>query len=114
MRLTESLAQLGMALLTEAPGTRRWGYELCRSTGLRSSTVYPMLARMLEEGWLEDGWESVDDLAGQKRPPRRYYALTDLGRLNLAHVAGGRGAQVQSAELEKARMRLHERFGWAT
>lgn len=114
MRLTESLGQLGVVLLTEAPGTRRWGYELCKETGLRSSTIYPMLARMLEEGWLEDGWEATEELAGRKRPPRRYYVLTDFGRLNLAHVAASRRGSAHAVGCKDSRAQLHDRFGWAT
>lgn len=114
MRLTEPVAQLGVALLTESPGTRRWGYELCRATGLRSSTVYPMLARMLEEGWLEDGWEATEEIAAEKRPPRRYYTLTDFGRINLAHAAGGVGERANPADVGRSRTRLTEQLGWAT
>jgi PadR family transcriptional regulator, regulatory protein PadR len=40
---------------------------------------------MLDEGWLEDGWEDPAQLAG-KRPPRRYYELTDEGRIALGGV----------------------------
>jgi PadR family transcriptional regulator, regulatory protein PadR len=37
---------------------------------------------MLDEGWLEDGWEDAAQLSG-KRPPRRYYELTDQGKIEL-------------------------------
>jgi PadR family transcriptional regulator PadR len=38
-----------------------------------------MLTRMLDEGWLTDGWEE-DAATRPKRPPRRYYEITDEGR----------------------------------
>ena len=44
-----------------------------------------MLTRMLDEGWVEDGWEDPTTLR-EKRPPRRYYELTDEGRLALGGV----------------------------
>ncbi len=47
--------------------------------------MYPLFTRMLEEGWLEDGWEELDSRVA-KRPPRRYYAITDRGRLELGGV----------------------------
>jgi len=53
--------------------------------------MYPLLQRMLDEGWLADGWEE-QDLAGRaKRPPRRYYELTEAGKAALgAEIAGAR------------------------
>lgn len=44
-----------------------------------------MLTRMLDQGWLTDGWEDPATIQ-QKRPPRRYYELTDEGRLALGGV----------------------------
>ena len=44
--------------------------------------LYPILHRMLDEGWLADGWEDPAQLGG-KRPPRRYYELTDEGKVEL-------------------------------
>jgi PadR family transcriptional regulator PadR len=39
------------------PFGRHWGYELGKRAGLRSGIVYPALSRLLEDGWLNDGWE---------------------------------------------------------
>lgn len=52
---------------------------------------------MLDEGWLEDGWEDPP-AASRKRPPRRYYELTDFGRDRLeglvrAATVEGRGTR---------------------
>jgi PadR family transcriptional regulator, regulatory protein PadR len=71
--------------LIENPAGRHWGYDLSKRTGLRSGVLYPILRRMLDEGWLEDGWEDRAQLSG-KRPPRRYYELTDEGRIALGGV----------------------------
>jgi PadR family transcriptional regulator PadR len=60
------------------PAGKHWGYELTRKSGVRSGVLYPILARMLGEGWLTDGWEEPGTTGG--RPPRRYYELTDAGR----------------------------------
>jgi PadR family transcriptional regulator, regulatory protein PadR len=38
---------------------------------------------MLDEGWLTDGWEDQEQVTRAKRPPRRYYELTDAGRAAL-------------------------------
>jgi PadR family transcriptional regulator PadR len=44
-----------------------------------------MLTRMLNEGWLVDGWEDPAEIQ-EKRPPRRYYELTKLGKRELGGV----------------------------
>jgi PadR family transcriptional regulator, regulatory protein PadR len=84
MRKTHALVQVAMALLDDPTG-RHWGYELSRRTGVRSGVLYPILTRMLNEGWVEDGWEDPTTIR-EKRPPRRYYELTDKGRLALGAV----------------------------
>ena len=56
---------------------RQWrhGYDLSRSTGLKSGTLYPILMRLAEQGLLETEWES----AVSGRPPRHLYRLTREG-----------------------------------
>ena len=84
MRKTHALVQVAMALLDKS-ADRHWGYELSKQTGVRSGVLYPMLTRMLDEGWVEDGWEDPTTIR-DKRPPRRYYELTNEGRLALGAV----------------------------
>jgi PadR family transcriptional regulator PadR len=64
-------------------GERHWGYELSKQSGVRSGVMYPILQRMLDEGWLADGWEEPAKVDRVKRPPRRYYELTDAGKTAL-------------------------------
>jgi PadR family transcriptional regulator PadR len=47
--------------------------------------MYPILTRLLAEGWLSDGWEDPQTIK-DKRPPRRYYELTDEGRIQLGAI----------------------------
>ena len=84
MRKTYALVQVAMALLDDPTG-RHWGYGLSRKSGVRSGVLYPMLTRMLDEQWLVDGWEDPATIQ-TKRPPRRYYELTDEGRLKLGAI----------------------------
>lgn len=58
------------------PEDWRHGYELCKLTGLRSGTLYPLLIRLDEAGLLEARWEPAQQ-AG--RPPRHAYRLTAEG-----------------------------------
>jgi PadR family transcriptional regulator, regulatory protein PadR len=84
MRKTHALVRVAIALL-DYPNGRHWGYELSRRSGVRSGVLYPMLTRMLDEGWLTDGWEDPAALT-EDRPPRRYYELSDKGRSELGAV----------------------------
>lgn len=85
MKATTSSAALAAAFM-EDPGGTHWGYALSKRSGLKSGVLYPLLARMLTEGWLRDGWEDPASYA-EKRPPRRYYRLTDLGARELGALA---------------------------
>ena len=53
----------------------RYGYDISRSTGLKSGTLYPILMRLAEHRLLETSWETAE--AG--RPPRHLYKLTRDG-----------------------------------
>jgi PadR family transcriptional regulator PadR len=81
MRKTHSLVQVAMALIAD-PSCRHWGYDLSKRSGVRSGVLYPTLQRMLDEGWVKDGWEEQGGVRA-KRPPRRYYELTDKGKAEL-------------------------------
>jgi len=61
----------------EARASWQHGYELSQLTGLKSGTLYPLLMRLSEQGFLEDRWEE-SDIAG--RPPRHAYRLSSQGR----------------------------------
>ena len=67
------------AVLLDDAFARYWGYDLSRRAHVRSGVLYPLLQRMLEAGWVVDGWEPEAETGG-RRPPRRYYELTDEGR----------------------------------
>ncbi|WBC06996.1 PadR family transcriptional regulator [Micromonospora sp. CA-248089] len=88
MRLTIPVAKVLSALLAE-PGAPRYGLDLMRLTGLPSGTLYPVLHRLQDAGWLAADWEDVDPVTAG-RPARRYYRLTGEGtrsaRLALAEL----------------------------
>jgi PadR family transcriptional regulator len=92
VKLTNALVQVALAIMSH-PDDRLWGYDLSKETGLRSGVQYPILHRMLDQGWLVDGWEDLDP-AIDKRPPRRYYQLTEEGSRQL-------GALLQSARTDR-------------
>jgi PadR family transcriptional regulator PadR len=59
----------------------RYGYEIVQELALAEplaaaeGTVYPLLRRLKQAGWLETYWRESD--AG---PPRQYYRITPDGR----------------------------------
>jgi DNA-binding PadR family transcriptional regulator len=57
------------------------GVEISRTTGLASGTLYPILFRLEQAGWLESEWEDVVP-AQAKRPRRRLYRITAQGEAN--------------------------------
>ena len=65
-----------LAALLADSGRWRHGYDLGRETGLKSGTLYPILMRLEQQGWLEEQWEEQPDPG---RPRRHLYRLTGLG-----------------------------------
>jgi DNA-binding PadR family transcriptional regulator len=57
------------------------GAEIARSTKLASGTLYPILFRLEQAGWLESQWEQ-DDPHKMGRPRRRLYKITGAGAKN--------------------------------
>jgi PadR family transcriptional regulator PadR len=77
VRVTVAVAKV-LAVFLEDPSAQQYGLELMKATDLPSGTLYPILARLREAGWVEASWEQVDpDVEG--RPARRYYVLTPNG-----------------------------------
>lgn len=55
------------------------GADIARATGLKTGTLYPILMRLEEAGWLASRWEEGDpSLLG--RPRKRFYSVTGVGR----------------------------------
>jgi PadR family transcriptional regulator PadR len=102
VKLTASLERVLRVFLTDT-SAQHYGYDLMKAARLPSGTLYPMLARLQEQGLVTSQWEPQPDDAGG-RPPRKYYQLTGEGvrvaRLELAQAAGaapggaGRGVRV--------------------
>ena len=65
-----------LAVLIDDGGWRH-GYELSKETRLKSGTLYPLLMRFAERGWVEARWTEA---AAPGRPPRHVYRLTAEGR----------------------------------
>jgi PadR family transcriptional regulator PadR len=81
--MTASTLEVALVLLDDAD-QNHYGYDLSKRTHLRSGVLYPILQRMFDQGWLDDGWESP---APADRPARRYYKVTERGVQELASLA---------------------------
>jgi PadR family transcriptional regulator PadR len=73
---TQTLAVLSVFI--SDPTVERYGLEISESSRLRPGTIYPILNRLLNAGWLTRYWEDVDP-AVEGRPRRRLYRLTPAG-----------------------------------
>ncbi|MFF5980873.1 PadR family transcriptional regulator [Streptomyces olindensis] len=73
---TPTIGVLGVLLDAQADDPP-WGFRICRDTDLGSGTVYPILERLTERGWVRS-WYETEPHPG--RPARRFYELTGTGR----------------------------------
>jgi PadR family transcriptional regulator, regulatory protein PadR len=92
VKLTAPLERVLRVFLAD-PSARHHGYDLMKAARLSSGTLYPMLARLHDQGLVTAAWETQAGTAGG-RPPRKYYQLTGEGirvaRLELARVSASR------------------------
>ena len=81
-RLTRTMTRTLLVLL-DAPRSWRYGYDLMKVARLSSGTLYPLLALLTEDGWLESRWEE-SEFPG--KPPRQMYRLTTTGQRQARHA----------------------------
>src|SRR4051812_48923508 len=73
--------QLVLRSLLQDPTRECYGLELVDATGLFPGTIYPIMARLEQAGWVETRWETIAQHA-EGRPRRRYYRLTADGAVH--------------------------------
>ncbi|MFG1820624.1 PadR family transcriptional regulator [Kribbella sp. NPDC049174] len=93
MKITNALERV-LRVLLDDPDARHWGYDLMKTAGLKSGTLYPLLSRLQDEGYVESRWE--EPTGDRPGPIRKYYVLTEDGqrfsRKVLATVSAGTAA----------------------
>jgi PadR family transcriptional regulator PadR len=67
-----------LKVLLDRPSTHHYGLEIAKQAGLPTGTIYPILARLEQAGWVTSEWETIDPAAAG-RPRRRFYQLTPTG-----------------------------------
>ncbi|MFE7051508.1 PadR family transcriptional regulator [Streptomyces californicus] len=84
-----------LAAFMAKPADEHYGLEVSEAAGLAPGSIYPILIRLEQCGWLESRWEDIDEHAEGRRK-RRYYRLSEKGAqdvpLALAKVKGRRRA----------------------
>ena len=107
--MTDSTLQVLHALLAD-PTREHYGLELSKSSGIAHGTMYGILVRLEDWGWLENRLDYVADRATH---PRRYYRLTSDGAVRAREA-------VEQAERRAVRGRrrgsplLGKKAGYAT
>jgi|SRR5712671_625660 len=76
IRRPSAHALLLLDALSKRPRAWQHGYELSQITGLKSGTLYPILSRLEDRGYLESKW--LEPAPGG-RPPRHVCRLTSVG-----------------------------------
>ncbi|WP_199809474.1 PadR family transcriptional regulator [Streptomyces sp. NRRL S-920] len=56
-----------------------YGLELSKRTGLPNGTLFPILERLRQAGWVERYWERDEIAEGEGRPRRRFYRVSSKG-----------------------------------
>lgn len=77
IRLTKPTIAVLEALLSATDDVPAWGLSICRDADLGPGTVYPILDRLAERGWVTSREESGPHPG---RPARRFYELSGTGR----------------------------------
>jgi DNA-binding PadR family transcriptional regulator len=98
-----SLATLKvLGAFLDRPNAEHYGLSLIDSAGIKGGTLYPILSRLEQAGWIDGYWEDINEKAEGRRK-RRYYRLTALGeREALSHwnaTLASRGPRLREAGL---------------
>jgi DNA-binding PadR family transcriptional regulator len=74
-------------LTNSPPGNPARGLRLCQATEYETTTVCPVLDRLLKTRWTNGYWENPPPA---DRPRRRFYQITSTGREQYAAVLRAR------------------------
>jgi PadR family transcriptional regulator PadR len=85
-RITRQLLAV-LAALADDPSREWYGLELMQTAHLSSGTLYPILHRLVSDGWLVRTREAPSENGGSRR---RLYKLTGVGARCAAEVLTAR------------------------
>ncbi len=67
-----------LGVLLDDPASDHYGLDLAKRAGTKISSVYPILLRLEQAGWLTSHEEQINPTEAG-RPRRRLYRLTETG-----------------------------------
>lgn len=76
-----------------------WGLALSKQLGIPTGSIYPMLDRLVENGWLQFSWE---DDAARLGPRKKLYTLSKGGVLETKRLL----AEKDSFEVAPKKVRV--------
>jgi PadR family transcriptional regulator, regulatory protein PadR len=74
-RVTRATLDVLEALM--GPDEGLYGLRIAQNAGRKVGSVYPILARLEEAGWVESRWEREE--RGERGPRRRFYRFSPEG-----------------------------------
>ncbi|MHB1206889.1 MAG: PadR family transcriptional regulator [Rhodospirillaceae bacterium] len=90
--------RLLLETLLEDPLSWRHGYDISKGTGLKPGTLYPLLMRLGDLGYLASKWQEPEQPG---RPPRHLYRLTGSG-IDLAREVAQERGKIPTGKLARA------------
>lgn len=82
---------LAMLRAADARGEDLHGWQIMKDTKRSGPTIYGVLDRLEDLGWITGRWEALEP--DESRPRRRLYRLTDEGRSEAREVLAARRPQ---------------------
>ncbi len=92
-RMTTTVARV-LRLFLDDPAVPRYGFDVMQMLELPSGTLYPILARLENAGWIVGRREMIDP-AEAGRPVRRMYLLTSEGAQEARYELARLSAQLK-------------------
>ena len=83
--IRKRLGPATLEVLQAIAGGHQYGFEIMDLSGLPGGTVYPALAALERDALVGSDWEDPRVAQADKRPPRRYYAITAKGTEGLGN-----------------------------
>lgn len=93
-RLTAPTIAVLEALLAATKDAPQWSLRICMETDLGFGSVYPILDRLADLGWVTS-WDETEPHPG--RPARRYWQLSSEGREQARQALDARRARRRGA-----------------
>ena len=89
---TRPLGFATVSILQAIHAGRRYGLDIMDDTGLGGGTIYKLLHRLEQKELVSGSWEDAELAERERRPRRRYYALTPAGEAALSEALRRFGA----------------------